>query len=106
VAEITVTEEMTPGEIVAVLHAAIAAQSPEQAALVAAFDQVPRTPPRPVRQPRAHAAYQPRYQRMLVYSKTRLAGQGVKAAAKITGLSYSSAGQYEADFLDALGGGM
>jgi len=97
---------LSPREIVAALHEQIAAISPEHAALVAAYKEIPRPSPRPVRQPRTHPAYQSRYQRMTVYAQLRLAGRTPKAAARAAGVSRSSGGQYEADFLASLGGGL
>lgn len=97
--------ERSPREITASLHREIAAISPEHAALVAAFEAIPRADPRPVRQPRPHPVYQERRRRMTVYSQARLAGRGPKAAARAAGVGASSASQYEADFLASLGGG-
>ena len=102
----TAPDVQSPREIVAALHQQIAGQSPEHAALVAAYEAIPRLGERPVRQARPCPVYgSRRYKRMTVYRQARLAGRGTKAAARLAGISRSSGGQYETDFLASLGGG-
>lgn len=96
---------LSPGEIVARLHREIASMSPEHAALVAAFEQIPRRPARPLREPRRPASCSgPRLKRLTVYSALRLSGASGKAAARKAGVSQRSGQQYEADFLGVMGG--
>ena len=99
-------EELSPREIVARLHAEIAALSPGHAALVAAFEQRPRKPGYPIRAARRPAGYRSaaRLRRLAVYSSLRLSGSGLKAAARRAGLRPDIGRQYEADMLAALGG--
>lgn len=98
--------DAAPREIVTAVHEQIARQSPEHAALVAAYEAIPRSNPRPVRQPRSHPAYGPRRQRMTVYTQLRIAGHGPQEAARKAGVGRSSASQYEADLLGTLGGAL
>ena len=96
-----------PREIVARLHAEIAAMSPEHAALVADFDALPTKPGYPLRAARRPAGgrSRARLRRLTVYTALRLDGHGQKAAARRTGISQSIGRQYEADFLATLAGG-
>lgn len=94
--------EKTPRQIVTELHAEIAALSPEHAALVAAYEAIPRPVPRPARQPRRVAAHRAR--RLVTYGQWRIAGRSPRVAAEAVFLSPSSASQYEADFLASLAG--
>jgi hypothetical protein len=100
----TGADVLSPREIVAALHEEMAARSPELAALVAAYEAVPRTAPRPLRQPRPAPVYAARRRRMTVYAQLRIAGAGPKAAARKAGVGRESTANYEADFLGAMGG--
>lgn len=97
-----IAPDAAPREIVAALHAEIAAKSPRHAALVAAFEAVPRPVPRPPRRPRPPAHHRAR--RLTMYGQLRIAGRSPRAAAEAVFLGPSSASQYEADFLATLGG--
>lgn len=95
----------SPAEIVARLHARIARKSPELAALVIAFEALPRPPRRPLLAPRPPAAaWSEREWRMSAYTAARLAGASEKAAATRAGIRWTSTWQYEADMLGVLGG--
>lgn len=98
-----------PRQIVALLHAEIAALSPEHAALVAAFEALPRKHGYPLRRarpalPGPGSNCQRRVQRLAAYTSLRLSGTGKKAAARRIGVGHGTGRQYEADFLAALGG--
>jgi hypothetical protein len=98
--------DAAPREIVTALHDQMARMSPEFAALVAAFRQIP--PPRrtAIRQPRTSRATPDRIRRATVYNALRLSGASMKAAARKAGVGPGAGRQYEADFLATLGGGM
>lgn len=94
--------EPSPREIVARLHERIAAQSPDHAALVAAYQRTRaamRVPPGPVqvfpRSPRRS-----RLARQEAYAALRGAGTGRKDAAALVGVCRRTADRYE----DALSG--
>jgi hypothetical protein len=99
-------EEPTPREIVAALHAEIAARSPGHAALVAAFEQIPRKPRTPIRVPRRPAVTSPHRRRMEFYTALRLSGTGKKAAARQAGIVHHTGRRYEADLIAMLGGAL
>ena len=98
-------DEQSPREIVARLHAEIAAQSPEQAALVAEYEalpprrRVPRYAPQGPR-PASVAVMKARRERMDRYARLRASGLGKKAAARRTGIAVRTACQYERDIRD------
>lgn len=99
-----VPDDATPAQIVAGLHAEIAAMGPGSAALVAAFEALPRrrylmAGPRPPARPGTV-----RWRRLTVYSSLRLGGACSKAAARKAGIGPRSGQQYEADFLAGMGG--
>ena len=97
-------DELSPREIVTRLHAEIAAQSPEQAALVAEYEALP---PRPLKSrgfwvpgeqdPAGAALMRGRRERMDRYVRWRISGLGKKAAAQRTGIAVRTARQYEQD---------
>jgi hypothetical protein len=100
-----VPEDLDPAQIVAALHAEIAAMGPERAALVAAFEAIPRKPGLPVAKPRPAARPGTvRHRRHAVYTSLRLGGTGLKAAARRAGITPRSGQQYEADLIGILGG--
>lgn len=97
----------SPSEIVADLHAQIAAKSPEHAALVAAFETLPRRPERLFCEPRPLARPgSVRYRRLSAYAGHRLSGASEKDAARQACISPDSRPQYEADFLGVIGGAL
>ena len=99
--------EPSPREVVRRLHREIAATSPEHAALVAAFEALPRRAERPVREPRCLAKPgSVRYRRLSIYAAVRIGGGSGKAAARQAGVSQRSGQQYEADFLGVIGGAL
>jgi hypothetical protein len=100
-------DDVAPREIVTDLHAEIAAQSPEHAALVAAYEALPARPGYPLRRARRPAGGMSaaRLRRLEVYTALRLSGTGAKAAATRAGISHHTGRQYEADLIASLGGG-
>ena len=102
-----VPADLTPRQVAAWLHAEIAAKSPEHAALVAAFEAIPRQPERSLPSPRHLArAGSPRYRRLSIYAAVRLRGGGEREAAMRAGICRDSRPQYEADFLGVIGGAL
>ena len=100
-----VPDDATPAQIVAGLHAEIAAMDPERAALVAAFEAIPRKPGLPVAKPRPAARPGTvRHRRHAVYTSLRLGGTGLKAAARRAGITPRAGQQYEADLIGVMGG--
>ena len=91
-------EELSPQEIVAALHAEIAALSPGHAALVAEYEALPRRRRGP-RPPRA-AVMRSTQERMGTYARWRASGLGKKAAARRTGIAVRTASRYEQDISD------
>ena len=101
---ITDCAEPSPQEIVAALHAEIAAQSPEHAALVAEFDALP---PRPARSrgfwvpgepsPAGAALTRGRRERADRYMRLLDSGLSRHAAARRAGIAVYTAYEYERD---------
>ena len=99
--------ELSPREIVARLHAEIAALSPEHAALVAEYEALP---PRPAKSrgfwvpgepsPASAALMRGRRERAGRYARLVASGLGRKAAARRTGVAARTARQYERDIRD------
>ena len=109
--DLAITDDTEPREIAAWLHELIAAQSPEHAALVAAFRLRSDTRVRPAADPPAfprpprRGPYAPRLERAALYAALRDAGAGKHVAAAQVPLSPRTADRYEARYLAAQGGG-
>jgi hypothetical protein len=94
---------LSPREIVAGLHAEIAALSPEHAELVAEYQALPRrerTRYSPEPRPASIAVREKRRERAGRYVRLRESGLGKKAAARRAGIAVRTASQYELDIRD------